>query len=180
MKKLMYIFTLITVTLIAVLSFARSSDITHVIAREHPTDNQLQALVDGYSEREIKGTDASITSDALLVYEGETVTSHALDDDLFFVSFAPYVDTTHPCEIHSLSGCQGELAHEDVNVTIETPDGKVLFEDTINTGTNGFIDLWVTRGQEYKIHLQYKDKQVRQSFTSYADSPTCITTMQLH
>lgn len=127
----------------------------------------------------IKDSGASITGQDLIVYHEEGEEKYPLGEELFFISFAPYIDTTHPCEIHSLSGCQGEMVNEDVEVVIETEDGEIIFDETVTTGVNGFINLWVTRDQTYELKIFYEGKEVSQSFSSFSNSATCITTLQL-
>lgn len=181
MKKSVIIFISLAVIVVLYLLGGNSSNdsITKVVAKEHPTNNEVQELIDGYSEREIKDSGASITGQDLIVYHEEGEEKYPLGGELFFISFAPYIDTTHPCEIHSLSGCQGEMVNKDVEVVIETEDGQVIFDETVTTGVNGFIDLWVTRDQTYELKVFYEGKEVSQSFSSFSNSPTCITTLQL-
>src|SRR5699024_5116840 len=150
---------------------ASNDSITKVVLKEHPTNNEVQELIDGYSGREIKDSGASITGQDLIVYHEEGgEEKYPLGEELFFVSFAPYIDTTHPCETHSLSGCQGEMVNEDVEVVIKTEDGEIIFDETMLTGVNGFINLWVTRDQTYELKMFYEGKEVSQSFSSFSNS----------
>lgn len=178
MKKSVIIFiSLAVVVVLYVLGVNEPNDsIAKIVAKEHPTNNEVQELIDGYSNREIRDSSASITGENLIVFHEEGEEKYPLGEELFFVSFAPYIDTTHPCEIHSLSGCQGEMVNEDIEVVIETKDGEVIFDETVTTGVNGFINLWVTRDQTYKLKVFYEGKEVSQSFSSFSDSATCITT----
>ena len=65
---------------------------------------------------------ASITSQELIVKDNGKETTFTLPNDEFFVSIAPFVETTHPCAIHSLTGCQGELVEKDFDVYIQDED----------------------------------------------------------
>lgn len=181
MKKSVIIFISLAVIVVLYLLGANASNdsITKVVSKEHPTNNEVQELIDGYSEREIKDSGASITGQDLIVYHEEGEEKYPLGEELFFISFAPYIDTTHPCETHSLSGCQGEMVNEDVEVVIKTEDGEIIFDETMSTGGNGFINLWVTRDQTYELKIFYEGKEVSQSFSSFSNSATCITTLQL-
>src|SRR5690606_14282995 len=67
---------------------------------------------------------ASINSTHLIVVDNEeNKYQYDLPEDEFFVSIAPYFEQTHPCDIHSLTTCRGELAEEDFNVYIEDTKG---------------------------------------------------------
>ncbi|MBO1912162.1 CueP family metal-binding protein [Microvirga sp. 3-52] len=67
---------------------------------------------------------ASITSHELIVKDHGKETKFDLPSDEFFVSIAPFVETTHPCAIHSLTGCQGELVEKDFDVFIQDEEGN--------------------------------------------------------
>ena len=97
----------------------------------------------------------------------------------FFVSIAPYVKETHPCEIHSLTGCQGELVNKEFNVYIQDEDGKVIIDETMTSLENGFIDIWLPREKTYQVRINYGEKTSETTISTFKDDNTCITTMQL-
>src|SRR5699024_11690022 len=75
--------------------------------------------------------------------------------DEFFVSIAPFVETTHPCTNHSLTGCQGELVEKEFDVYIEDEEGNVVVDETMTSLKNGFIDfLMKSRSEEHTSELQ--------------------------
>src|SRR5699024_11072837 len=75
-----------------------------------PTD--IKELVDDYSTGKITDQSASITSTHLIVTDSDDKELvYNLPEGEFFVSIAPFINETHPCEIHSLTGCQGELVN---------------------------------------------------------------------
>jgi hypothetical protein len=140
----------------------------------------IKELVNEYSGDKTKDESASITSNQLILTDKEGKESaYALPEEEFFVSVAPYINETHPCTNHSLTGCQGELANKDVAVYIEDSKGNVLVDETMKTLANGFIDLWLPRDQTYNIKMEHKGKTVKSSFSTYESDGTCITTMQL-
>ncbi|WP_268911876.1 CueP family metal-binding protein [Aquibacillus kalidii] len=140
----------------------------------------IKQLVSDYSSRSITSKSASITSHEIIVTDNnDNKTTYELPKDEYFVSIAPYVDNTHPCEIHSLTGCQGEMVGEKVDVYIEDLDGNVIVDKSMTTESNGFIDLWVPRDQKYKITISQNGKVSESEFTTFEDDNTCITTMQL-
>lgn len=122
---------------------------------------------------------ASIDDQELKVEnEGET-SVYPLPKDEFFVSIAPYETYTHPCEIHSLTGCQGELAEKELKVTVTDEQGEVHVDQLMTTPANGFIDLWLPRGQSYTVEIQADGKAGELQFSTFSGDPTCLTTMAL-
>lgn len=147
---------------------------------EQGETEDIKELVHTYSVEDIEDETASITSKELIVTsEDETETVYPLPEDEFFVSIAPFINETHPCKDHSLTGCQGELVQESFDVTIEDEAGNIVLEDTIQTEQNGFFDLWLPRDQTYNIKMEHDGKNVDAEFSTFEDDGTCITTMQL-
>ncbi|GMA34464.1 CueP family metal-binding protein [Demequina litorisediminis] len=78
-----------------------------------------------------------------------------MPDDAFYVSLAPYVDTTHECYFHSLTTCTGEMQGEDIDVTVtDVETGEVLVDEAMTTFDNGFVGLWLPRDAEARRHHQ--------------------------
>src|SRR5690606_11584381 len=73
---------------------------------------------------------ASVRPEELIVSDGTEELAVALPEDEFYLSVAPYVDSSHECFFHSLTTCQGELTEADIEVTFTTTDGEVLLEET--------------------------------------------------
>ncbi|OZU90627.1 hypothetical protein CIL03_05675 [Virgibacillus indicus] len=141
----------------------------------------IKELVQDYSMGDVTGQTASITSKQLIVTENDesSETAYDLPDEEFFVSIAPYINETHPCEIHSLTGCQGELANKDFDVSIEDMEGNLVLEEKMNSESNGFIDLWLPRDKTYRVKITHDGKQVESEISTFENDGTCITTMQL-
>lgn len=78
-----------------------------------------------------------------------------------------------------MTGCQGEMADEEFDVYIEDTDGNVVLDDTVKTGSNGFIDLWLPRDKTYKVKIENGGKTVESEISTFEKDGTCITTMQL-
>ncbi|WP_274310431.1 CueP family metal-binding protein [Solibacillus daqui] len=141
---------------------------------------EIKELVQDYSVRNITAKSVSITSKQLFVTDNDgTEQVYNLPKDEFFVSIAPYINETHPCDNHSLTGCQGEMVSEQFNVYIEDAEGNVLVDDTLITEANGFIDLWLPREQSFQIKIEHQGKTVESEFSTFENDGTCITTMQL-
>lgn len=142
--------------------------------------DDLKALVQDFTDRTVTAEAASITSNELIVTEeDETETIYNLPEDEFFVSIAPFETQTHPCEIHSLTGCQGELADESFQVKITDDSGEEILNENYKTGENGFIDLWLPRDETFTVEITHEDKETISEISTYEGDNTCITTMQL-
>ena len=109
---------------------------------------------------------------------GETV-EIPLPEDQLVIAFAPYIGETHPCEIHYMSGCQGELVEKRVKVTATLVDGAVILDKEITTMKNGFLELWLPRNQEITVTLEALGRKAEGTIGTFYDSNTCITTFQL-
>nr|WP_262426534.1 CueP family metal-binding protein [Brachybacterium sp. Z12] len=106
-------------------------------------------------------------------------TSLSLSDEDFYVSIAPFVGTTHDCFHHSLTTCVGELQEQELEVRVVAADGTVLVDEMRTTAPNGFLGLWLPRDQELALTLTQDGASASTPVATTADSPTCLTTMQL-
>ena len=122
---------------------------------------------------------ASVRPDELILSAGDDELSLEIPDDLFYLSVAPYVDQTHDCFNHSLTTCTGELASAEVQVQIVEADGNVLVDETRTTFENGFTGFWLPRDIEGTLRITSDGRTAKTDFTTHADAPTCLTTMQL-
>jgi hypothetical protein len=112
-------------------------------------------------------------------FENGEKASVPLPEAKMVVAIAPYINKTHPCETHYLSGCQGELVNVPIKVYGKTPDGLVVVDKTITTLDNGFFELWLGRDLEIDLVVEYSGRKATQRITTFKDSNTCITTMHL-
>ncbi|MGZ9585786.1 CueP family metal-binding protein [Paenibacillus marinisediminis] len=142
--------------------------------------SDIKQMVQDFSSGNSTAKTASITSKELkVVQQDPKETTYALPDDEFFVSIAPYVNETHPCAIHNLVSCRGEMANEQFDVYIEDADGNVVLDQTIQSQPNGFIDLWIPRDKELKVKITHDGKTSESEISTFEQDNTCITTMQL-
>ncbi|MBM7542583.1 CueP family metal-binding protein [Amphibacillus cookii] len=176
-KYYFYIFTSLVVLLIAgsVYLFIFDKDDEQVLEAE-----QIKELVSDYSLGRHDDLDASITSHELIVNDQDNNERvYQLPEESFFVSIAPYDDETHPCAVHSLTGCQGELVNQTFNLSIEDQNGEVIVNDTVTSMENGFIDIWLPRDETFNVTIAKDGKSVQQEISTFEGDDTCITTMQL-
>lgn len=125
------------------------------------------------------GLGASVQPDQLLLMDEDTELTMALPDDLFYLSVAPYVSSTHDCFHHSLATCQGELVEQEMQVTVLDDSGEVLVDEEVTTYTNGFAGFWLPRGSSGTIEVDYDGLSGVAEFSTDDDAPTCLTTLRL-
>lgn len=121
---------------------------------------------------------ASISDKQIFIYHKNEEYEIMLKDDLFYVSLAPYINQTHGCYTHSLTGCQGELIDKDFLVKIFDEEDNLLEEKTINSGSDGFFGLFLEKGITYKIIVEYEGLNTSYDIIANTDQ-TCFTGGQL-
>lgn len=124
---------------------------------------------------------ASVRADRVELSDstGRTATL-PLPDDLFYASVAPFRERTHECFFHSLTTCVGELASEQLQVTVIADDGTVLVDEQRTTNDNGFVGLWLPRGITGTIRIAHEDGRAESTLSTADDAATCITTLQVN
>ena len=149
-----------------------------ILERLDLNDQELTSIVMALDERldEPQDIGARITGEALLLYQGEDEVSVPLPEDLFFVSIAPYFNDVHPCQVHNLITCRGELYGETMLITLTLNDGSVLYSEERTTQANGFIGLWLPAGIEGTLSVEMPNRSVSHPISTYTNSDTCITT----
>ncbi|MDU4697655.1 MAG: CueP family metal-binding protein [Paenibacillus sp.] len=140
----------------------------------------IKQLVQDYSVGKLSARSASITSSQLIV-DGDTADAktYELPKDEFFVSIAPYVNQTHPCEIHSLTGCRGEMMEQEFQVNVTDAEGNTVLDQKMTSQANGFIDLWLPRDQTYRVQVSRDGQTAESKISTFDGDQTCITTLQL-
>ncbi|MBU9714385.1 CueP family metal-binding protein [Evansella tamaricis] len=174
------ILAIIGAALAIVLLAACSEDSQNNTEQNEIDVQELKQLVHDHGVKNIENQVASITDQELIVtHSDETQTVYTLPEDEFFVSIAPYINETHPCTFHNLTGCQGEMTEEEFQIYIEDTDGNVVMNDTVTSLENGFIDFWLPSDNTYHITIAYDTMTVEAEFSTFEGDATCITTMQL-
>ncbi|TFC03150.1 hypothetical protein E3O42_06815 [Cryobacterium adonitolivorans] len=126
------------------------------------------------------GLMASVRVDELLLSSGDDEVGVPIPTDDFHLSVAPYLDDTHDCFYHSLTTCVGELADEELQVTItDDANNEVLLDETVTTFENGFFDVWLPAGRDLTMRIDDGENTAEVPVGTGADDPTCVTTVQL-
>jgi hypothetical protein len=126
------------------------------------------------------GLKASITSDFLILSDSTSEVRLALPEDKFYLSFAPYVNQTHPCATHSLISCQGELVDQPIHALITDSTGKEILNADLTTMENGFVGVWLPRNIDATITVTYNGLTAQQAISTSGGSETCLTTLKLN
>ena len=125
---------------------------------------------------------ASVRPDHLLIADANGVeTKLPIEEDSFYLSFNPYVNTTHECYFHSLTTCRGELANKAIHVKItDNASGEVLADEDATTYDNGFYGVWLPKGIEATLTVTTDGLSgTAVVSTKNADDLTCLATLQL-
>jgi len=99
-----------------------------------------------------------------------------LPKDTFYLSFAPYITQTHPCAIHSLASCQGELVNREIYAVITDSNGKEIVSSNFTTMENGFVGVWLPRDINATLTVSYNGLVAQAPIRTYSGSDTCLTT----
>ncbi len=178
-RKLLSIITFSFVS-IAIISYQLLSQFnTQTVLEKYDLDSMsVIEMVNALDERvdEPSSLTASITPNTLVLYDNGEQFNFDLPDDQFYVSFAPYINSTHPCGQHNLVSCRGELKNETFHVIITKVDGTVIIDDYLTSMDSGFIGLWLPKDIEGTINIEYNDLSVESSIFTFDQSDTCITT----
>ncbi|ATM87439.1 Uncharacterised protein [Yersinia frederiksenii] len=142
------------------------------------TTEQMIDAIDQSKQARPLPYSASVTGTELKLSDGQQQFTFPLGDK-FYLSFAPFVNQTHPCFNHSLSGCRGEMAETTFDVKITDNTGKVIVQDKLTSYSNGFIGVWLPRNIEGTIEVSYQGLKAVSPFATQAESQTCMTTLHL-
>ena len=122
---------------------------------------------------------ASVRPHSVEVSGPGTQSSLPIPADRFYLSVAPYRDSTHDCFHHSLTTCRGELGDREVHVVITQDGGRVLVDEDRRTFDNGFVGFWLPRDIAATVTVTVDGMTGRAPITTGADDPTCLTTLRV-
>ncbi|WP_172812183.1 CueP family metal-binding protein [Dietzia sp. 111N12-1] len=124
---------------------------------------------------------ASVQPNELVLTSGdESLATIPMPDDQFYLAVAPYDTSTHPCQFHSLTTCLGEIATEEMHVTVtDTATGDILIDESRTTYDNGFLGLWLPRDVTGVLTIDYDGKSATVPIATGDQDLTCLTTMRL-
>lgn len=123
---------------------------------------------------------ASITGSKLTLSDESTTLEINIPKGLFYLSFAPYIEKTHPCNNHNLVTCTGELKNVIFQVVVKNPKtGQEIFNGSLKSSSKGFVGIWLPKGETFIIDVQYQDFSSISKIQTFYNSNTCLTTLEL-
>jgi hypothetical protein len=123
---------------------------------------------------------ASVQVDALVLSSEEKKVTLPLEEGQFHLSVAPYLLETHECFYHSLTTCAGELAGQQMHITITDDATKdVLVDREVTTFENGYFDVWLPSDRDITLSIDDGEHTAEVPLGTRADDPTCVTTIKL-
>ena len=126
------------------------------------------------------GVTSTLTADAVeFRFAGGEEVAVPLPPDRMVVAVAPYLTKTHPCEIHSLSGCTGEMAGVGMRVFARDADGTVLIDESMTAMDNGFIELWLPRDREIDLTVVAAGRTAAGRIATFDAANTCVPEFRL-
>lgn len=124
---------------------------------------------------EDKGFKSSISATKLTISENGVELAYKVPNDLFYLSFAPYINSTHPCGTHSLATCRSELKNETFYITIKDSNGDLILQKEVTSMDNGFIGLWLPRDIEGTLQVEYNEMYIESEISTFSTDDTCLT-----
>jgi hypothetical protein len=130
---------------------------------------------------EPEGFYASITGSSLVLGDSTDEVILSLPHDLFYLSFAPYVDQTHPCYNHNLVTCTGELQNQSFFITVRDHNqDELIFSGWVKTSERGFAGIWLPKEKELTLTVSDDILYGEVSIDTFLDSPSCLTSLKLN
>lgn len=126
---------------------------------------------------------ASVRPNELLITDAAgTETSLPIDADEFYLSFSPFVESSHECYFHSLTTCRGEMSQQAIHVLIvDKSTNAAIVDEDVTTFDNGFYGVWLPRDLDATLTVTNADGLTGtvDVSTSTDEDKTCETTLKL-
>ena len=117
------------------------------------------------------------TSNLLTLKKGNSKMQYTMPKEKFYLAVAPYINNTHSCSIHYLSGCISEMKNKTFNVTVTAKNGNIIYNNEVHTLENGFFELWLPRDlTAATIQVEYQGRKAATKISTQNGDPTCLTT----
>lgn len=180
MRTKILMITLLSVVLISVWVwfFTLPNGANKVLTQLGLEKTDIKEVVNNLDQRidEPSNVGARITGDKLFLYDNESEYSLDLPTDSFFVSIAPYINEVHPCTIHNLVSCRGEIFNQIMRIRVVDENNQIIIDENRTTQKNGFIGIWLPKGINATLKVDYDGLTVEYPISTYSESDTCITT----
>jgi len=180
MKYIISGVTLILLVVGAFLLFKSPSSIDPLVAygMDQLSVTELVAQLENRTD-EPNTLKANIDSSGLNITANGQSVKVDLPSDMFYLSFVPYINTTHPCGIHNLISCRGELKQEEFHVLISDDLGNIIIDEYMESFANGFLGVWIPSNMNGTIFITYQGLIATTLISSFSGDYTCLTTLEL-
>jgi hypothetical protein len=175
------IFTFVVVVVVALI-YTQSNNTEKFLSKYNINEKEVKEIVSILEERTDEPVlfNAGITGSHLIMSDDQTEVKMELPSELFYLSIAPYINQTHPCGIHNLVTCKGELQNQEFNVVVtDKKTNEVIFDDQIKTASNGFLGIWLPKNIEGFITVSNSNLTASTIISTHENDNTCLTTLQL-
>lgn len=128
------------------------------------------------------GVTTYVTTEALSVrWPDGRDTRVRVSRDRGYMAVAPYVKTTHPCNVRYISSYRAELAGTPFRVTATADDGRVVFRGELVSLPNGCVEPWLTRDLDLTLSVEAPGLGLpcEGRVLTRPASHTCITDIEL-
>lgn len=122
---------------------------------------------------------SSIENDKVKITIEEELFEYNLPNDEMYISIAPYIETTHDCFSHSLTGCQGELINQEIQIVILDELGLIISDELYFSGKDGFIGIWLPKDEIYEFKIYYQALETSMQISTRNELKTCYTEGEL-
>ncbi len=171
----------ILITIIAGIIILRTNQSTDFLKQEGLDGLDTVEMVELLEARTIDPNHyiASISGTELKIITAKETYSFLVPHDLFYLSIAPYIQSTHACSIHNLTTCRGELKNKVFDVEIRDLANNLVISRSVVSEDNGFAGIWLPRNMEGSITVYYQGLISTRPISTFDDSFTCLTTLEL-
>jgi hypothetical protein len=129
---------------------------------------------------EPEGFYASISGSSLTLGDDSNEVTLSLPHELFYLSFAPYINQPHPCFNHNLVTCTGELQNQSFFITVTNRNSQVtIYSGWIETSNRGFAGIWLPQNEELLLTVSDGTLYGESFVNTFESSPSCLTSLRL-
>lgn len=123
---------------------------------------------------------AGITGTTLILSDLKEQIELALPNGLFYLSFAPYINQTHPCANHNLVTCRGEMKNQSFQIqVVDSMTNEIIMDEMLTTKSNGFSGIWLPKDRNFQLTVTYGTLSATTQVSTSSVSNTCLTTLKL-
>lgn len=152
---------------------------TTVLERQNLKDYSVEKIVEKLQSSQDYEIEGVVYGDRIVLEDAEGKQTLKLPKEDFYLSVAPYIYTTKPCEIFDLTKGDGEMKHVTFFVEVIDSNGNIILRENLSSGENGFVGIWLPRDINATLTVSYDSMIGTANISTDKDAPTCLTSLQL-